>query len=57
MTSMQSTSEVPSDRPRIAVPAEQGEFMHHAEDAEAPCVTGRPAPQCGCGRYDLEWAG
>jgi len=57
MTKKQSSSEVPSGRPRIAVPAEQGEFMHHAEGAEAACVTARPAPQCGCGLYALEWAG
>ena len=46
-----------SERPRIAVPAEQGEFMHQAEEAESSCVTSRPAPRCGCGMYDLEWAG
>lgn len=42
--------------PRIAVPAEQGEFSHQAEDAETPCVTGRGEPRCGCGTYALEWA-
>jgi len=43
-------------RPRVAVPAEHGEFTHQAEEAESPCVTGRPAPRCGCGLYELEWA-
>jgi len=43
-------------RPTVAVPAEQGEFLHQAEDAEGPCVTGRPASRCECGLYDLAWA-
>ncbi len=48
--------EKPSDRPRVKIPAEQGEFMHQAEEAEAPCVTRRPDSRCECGLYDLEWA-
>ena len=41
---------------RIAVPANQGEFMHHAEQADSPCVTGRGEPRCGCGLYELDWS-
>lgn len=26
-----------------------GQFHHHAEDAEQPCVTDKPAKICGCG--------
>jgi len=44
-----------SKRPSIAVPAEQGEFRHLSEGAEAECVTGYREPHCECGAYDLEW--
>lgn len=59
---MSKKNETPSaddstQRPCIALPAEQGEFMHQAEEAESSCVTTRPAPHCECGMYDLEWAG
>lgn len=47
--------EEPSRRPRIAVPSEQGEFVHQAEEAESPCATSRPDSRCQCGMYNLAW--
>ena len=59
MTTDEKKAAGPTDSPRlprIAVPADQGEFMHHHEQAESPCVTGRGEPRCGRGLYALDWA-